>query len=255
MGLEEDEARAYLQLLRIGPSKVRRLAEAAELERSKTYRILDELEAKGFVEPSLERPTRYRALEPSEVFDDILEEQRDRIEHLRSKRDTLLGPLERLERGDERGGLGMPAFRTIQGRDTIYRNVDQLLEETEEEVLAMSTHPAAVQLGDISGIMEAVIERVEEGIGFRTILNDEPRIRKQLDSRPSLDSVETRLFTTERTIRFLLRDETELIVMAVSDPSEHLRSEQDVAVLTDAHGLVQAYLELFDRTWAVAEPP
>jgi len=252
LGLSDDEARVYLHLHMLGLSKVRRISEAARLERSKTYRVLDRLKSDGLVQETLENPARYEARDPDAVIDDKIGEQRDRIQHLETMREVLVPAMHSLADSPENVPAGCPSLRTVQGRESIYRNGARLVDDAENELLAMSTHPSAAQLAQLADIETKVDALVEAGVTARVL------VETSMDSLSSLadhedDAFAIRAVPTDKTIRFVLRDEEELMVVVQSDPSQQLKSDDDIALVTDARGLIQAYTALFDTWWTKAK--
>lgn len=257
VGLPSEQARAYVHLHHLGPSKVRRIAEVADLERSKTYRTLDALEEQGFVERTMESPTRYAALPIDEALGRLIEEQTRWLDRLAETRDRMERALADLQ-GSQLDQLDSPTFRTLQGRDAIHRKVVEIVQETSESLFFVSTHPAAPQLGHLSGIRGVVRELVEgTSVQVRSILRDEPKVISHLSEGPlvgDLEGAQTRIWDTERTVRTMIRDAEEVLIFAVSDPSETLRADRDVALWTDAPALVENQLAMFESAWERAQP-
>ncbi len=76
IGLTDYEARAYMQLLKIGVTTASRISEAASIPYSKIYEVLNSLERKGWVETRSGRPKKYYPKSPIEA----LEAERLRLE-------------------------------------------------------------------------------------------------------------------------------------------------------------------------------
>lgn len=70
LGLTGEEARAYLVLLRDGTLTAQQVSLSLEVQYPAVYRILQSLQAKGWIEGSRERPNRYRARAPSIVAEE-----------------------------------------------------------------------------------------------------------------------------------------------------------------------------------------
>ena len=71
-GLSEKEALLYLHLLKYGPKPPSLLAKSLKTYREDVYRTLTGLKDKGMVNPSLEAPTVYAAVELDIALDSAL---------------------------------------------------------------------------------------------------------------------------------------------------------------------------------------
>lgn len=256
IGLEEPEARVYVQLARLGPSKVRTIAEAAETQRTKTYRVLDDLEERGFVKATMESPTRYAAEPAERVFERLIAEEKRRFERLEGARGALVPKLEQLRGAEASPPTSGPSFRTLEGRESIYRTLAEMFKQAEDRVRVISTNPSAVGSDEVSELREALLPRLQaEEILLDIVYGADARIPDERAERiGKVPTVSARRWPTDRTVRFVLQDEKALLMFVVSDPSGELSAEQDVAIWTDAPALVESQLALFETAWAVAEP-
>jgi len=64
LGLTKSEARAYLAVVKLGPSRTTEIAREASLQRTEIYRLMSRLVSMGLVEETLDKPLRYRASNP-----------------------------------------------------------------------------------------------------------------------------------------------------------------------------------------------
>src|SRR5213594_2122335 len=70
LGLTGKEGRAYLGLVRNGVSTAQEVSQLLGVQYPAVYRILQSLQAKGWIEVSRERPNRYRARAPRIVAEE-----------------------------------------------------------------------------------------------------------------------------------------------------------------------------------------
>ncbi|HLC32219.1 MAG TPA: helix-turn-helix domain-containing protein [Candidatus Nanoarchaeia archaeon] len=78
IGLTKGEARVYLALMRLGPTKTGRLASTAGVSSSKVYKILDRLEKKGLVGHVLRQKIKYfAAVSPRRIIDYLSEKEQE----------------------------------------------------------------------------------------------------------------------------------------------------------------------------------
>ncbi len=79
LGLTGKESRAYLALLSHGVSTAQQVSALLDVQYPAVYRILQSLQAKGWIEVSQERPNRYRARAPRIVAEEARQARSDEL--------------------------------------------------------------------------------------------------------------------------------------------------------------------------------
>jgi hypothetical protein len=113
-------------------------------------------------------------------------------------------------------------------------------------------HPATMSLGEASGILEALVEKLRGGVRVRAIVNGappDPRLGEVLRER-----AQVRTLPEGVSGGMMVVDRRELILSFVSDPSGRLSATEDVSLWTDARDLVELQARLFDSLWNDATP-
>ena len=88
-GLSEKEAQLYLHLLKYGPKPPSLLAKSLKTYREDVYRTLTSLIDKGMVNPSLETPTVYAAVELDIALDAALKRQETELREMERRKQEL----------------------------------------------------------------------------------------------------------------------------------------------------------------------
>lgn len=130
LGLTEYETRAYIGLVRAGPTTARDLSEASEVPHSRIYDILSKLEKRGWVESQSGRPARYRAKSPSEALRLFRIKQEENLKEASEIIEKELEPL--YEKG---GGMERPDVWTIRGEKEILSRIEEMFTSAEIEIL------------------------------------------------------------------------------------------------------------------------
>lgn len=92
--LTNGETKAYLALLKLGPSKVGPIVTASKVSYSKIYDVLDRLITKGIVSFSIKEKTRiYQAITPNRLFE-MIEKKEAEIKITRKELETIMPDLE-----------------------------------------------------------------------------------------------------------------------------------------------------------------
>lgn len=254
IGLEEPEARVYVQLARMGPSKVRTVAEAAGTQRTKTYRVLDDLEERGFVKATMERPTRYEAEPAERVFERLIAEEERQMERLASARGRLVPRLEQLRAAEASPPAESPSFRTIEGRTSIYQTLAEMFEQAEERVRIVTTHSTRAGSDEISGMRESLVPRLQAGeVRLDIIYGADAELPDaRVERIDKVPGVRGRRWSTDRTVRFVVQDSTAVLMFVVSE-SDGDPPADEIAIWTDAPALVESQLALFETAWASSD--
>lgn len=251
LGLDQDEALVYVRLIQAGPVKAGKLAPYVDVSRSKLYRILDDLSERGFVSKSIERPTVYTPLDPNKVFelvDEHLQRKRSRVENVRER---CQDPLERLQA--EPSPERPEHWERIEGTAAVYEKLHDLAVEAQASFWDVSNHETTVaqSVPVVDEAWRVVTNQAEDkDLDVRLLfdLGDEPSTVVPEATQGS-DRIEIRGFQAERTIHYLVVDEEEALVWVRPTPLGTMKGRQDVALWTNAPGVVYPRVLLFERLW------
>lgn len=253
LGFDNAEATIYVKLLQNGPSRASTLASLSDLNRTKVYRVLDDLVDRRFASASVGRPTIYQAEDPEAVFgllrEDIRSEERtlDRIEG------ELLDPLEEIS--DTGHEVDRPDWKLIEGYPRIYDTLHRLIHTAEEEIVLVSNHAITTNLVPfVEEAWEEATERASGGVNFRALLDLDACQGERVERWFEEDNVEVRHRALEEHVHFVLIDQEQVLQWLVMDPEGSVQMDEGAAILSDAPGLVTAASLLAENLWAGAEP-
>lgn len=252
LNLGHAEAALYVHLCVAGPAKAGDLASALRLHRNEVYRSAGRLLSRGLIEMTMERPARYAAVSPGQVFDVEIEGRLAAVRELRAARDEVTPLL--LQAAQPVEPASRSTYKVIQGRHDVYAARGRLLSEATRDVEWASTFPPAVPLAEITGTLDLLARRVDEGLAFRGLFRATQAGWARLAPLARMDRAQVRRLDVDGTIQMILADRRELLMWVVNDPSESLHARQEVAIHTTAPGFVQAEGVFFDQAWARAPP-
>ncbi|MEM5852793.1 MAG: helix-turn-helix domain-containing protein [Candidatus Aenigmatarchaeota archaeon] len=101
LGLSDYEARAYTELVLLGPSNASDLSKVAEIPRSKIYEVLEHLMEKQMVEVFDEKPKIFRAIDANVTIKNLIEEKEGYLKNIKEKADKVIAYLKNFERREE----------------------------------------------------------------------------------------------------------------------------------------------------------
>ena len=89
-GLTKNESKIYIFLSKSGPKKAIEISRDEGIPRTETYHLLSNLEYKGIIVPSIQRPTRFSAVVIEKAIDSIIQTQIKRIDELKILKDDMV---------------------------------------------------------------------------------------------------------------------------------------------------------------------
>ena len=136
-GLEEDEAKVYLGLLRMGSAKASEISHSTKTDRVRGYKILENLKNQGFVTSTLSSPILFSANEPKDTLLKIIKRKKQETEKLESNIGKLLEILSQIKTNQH--STELPKLTVISGRNNIYDQILKAIEETTDELYIVTT--------------------------------------------------------------------------------------------------------------------
>ena len=137
LGMDELEAKIYLNLLRTGPITASALAKEINIDRAKTYRVIDKLSSNGIVSISFSSPKLCIASEPGEVLSLTLQKKEEEITKIRRDGKKIIDKVKDISTADNKATV--PTFRVIQGIENITSQIERILENTTEIFYLVTT--------------------------------------------------------------------------------------------------------------------
>jgi sugar-specific transcriptional regulator TrmB len=90
LGLKHLDAEVYVYLAQNYPQKARDIAEALETYKRQLYRSLENLQRKGMVSASQERPARFSAVSFDKVLDQFIKANREEAQRIEENKEQIL---------------------------------------------------------------------------------------------------------------------------------------------------------------------
>lgn len=149
LGLDELETRIYLNLLRIGPITASALSKEMNVDRAKTYRMVDKLSSIGIVSISFSSPKLCVATDPDEILSITLKKKEEEISKIKKDGKNIIEKIKSVSSNEAKST--MPTFRIIQGIENITSQIERMLETTTDIVYFVTS------LDDVSRLYHSEI--------------------------------------------------------------------------------------------------
>ncbi|WP_196214061.1 TrmB family transcriptional regulator [Methanolobus vulcani] len=136
LGLTKYEASAYSTLLKEGVTGAQELSRKSDIPVGKVYEVLSNLNNMGLVEFQRSRPRKYKAVKPSIALNNLYtkkeEETKNELENFKLKVTELESKFSDIAQPDH---TELQFWATSIGEEDIIKNIKNLLDEVENEIL------------------------------------------------------------------------------------------------------------------------
>jgi len=164
-GLSEKEAQTYLHLLKYGPKLPTLLAKSLKTYREDVHRTLSSLIDKGMVNPSLDSPTVYSAVELEIALDVALKRHETGLRDMEVKKLELmeLSQQNRFRPSDE-----FTSYKIFKSLKEAVATMQSLMSSMDEEIICVVPEIMFV-IDSLFGLNEEMKRFIDRGGKFRVI--------------------------------------------------------------------------------------
>jgi len=249
-GLTENEVKVYIFLAKMGIIKAADISNSLRMHKAQVYRILKNLQSKGLVESTLEFPMRFTTVPFERVIDLFIKTKKEEASFLEDKKEDMIKFWKSI--GVEQPTPFPEKFVVIQGRNNIYSRILQLVEETNNEFLAVTTNLGVIR-ADQAGIIEAIEKRNIQSRLLTYISKENLDVTKKilnkiLKVKPKIKGRHTNLASNSFP-RFIIKDEKEAIFFVAPMENSSIVNREDTGLWTDSVAFVSALKMFFDNLW------
>jgi sugar-specific transcriptional regulator TrmB len=252
LGFDNIDAQIYVYLAKKGMKKASEVINALKLTKQQLYPSLKRLQSKGIISSTIEHPARFSAIPFEKVLDLYIKAKIEETRILQHSKAEILSNWENLKLDD-----GISAkFTVIEGRSYIYSKIHQMIQETRNQVLAITTVPALRQ-ADQRDIFDAnhkntlrsrirfrfLAELSEQNVhAMKAFLNETANAKFKIEGRnPDLGLT---LFP-----HMFIKDEEEAVFFVKPRTETSMIEKDDVCLWTDCKTLVKAFTAVFEELW------
>jgi len=208
-GLLKNEIRVYLYLARAGEKKAGEIAEAIQLHRTETYRILRDLEKKGIVFSIFEKPLKFTAVDLDKAIDLLVDAQKIKIKLLEQEKPSLVElwqsmPMAKAEVAKKE------LFQMLEGEQQVLMKANELLERSEEsfQIYASSDYLSELYYNDFSDKLKAQSSK----ISLNVVTDDSPKSAYFLGQMKWLASQHGVVAAEDNLPCFMISDNKEVLI-------------------------------------------
>ena len=219
LGLSKREIQVYMFLAKSGVQSTSFVAKRLKMERVQAYRTFKKLQEKGFIEATLERPTRFTIVAFEALVDNFINAKKNEVVNLNDQKQNLLTAWQSISAPESE--YPVAKFSIITGKKKIHSKMLNMIEESKTGVIVLTTALGLIQ-EDIAGIFDAVLSPSDESKVQTQIITEivpeNLKVAERIERNITEDRLNIKLrhvgMTSKFFPRFLIKDEEEAILYA-----------------------------------------
>ena len=252
LGFDEIDAQIYVYLAKKGTEKACNIIKALKLTKQQFYPSVKRLQSKGIVNSTIERPARFSVISFEKFIDLFIEAKIEEARSLRRSKAEILQNWHNLRLEDDASAK----FTVIEGRSFIYSKIYQMIQETKDSLIAVTTVPAMAQANQRDVFEPAYNSPFKNKIRLRflTELSEKNlHLMKELQKEflSANLNVEIRNPDLGLTLfpHMIIRDAEEVLFFIRPRIETSIIEKNDTCLWTDCKTLVKAFYVIFEDIW------
>jgi sugar-specific transcriptional regulator TrmB len=254
LGLSKREIQVYMFLAKSGVQSTSFVAKRLKMERVQAYRTFKKLQEKGFIEATLERPTRFTIVPFSALVDNYIVAKKNEVVNLNDQKQSLITAWQAISVPESE--YPVAKFSIITGKKKIHSKMINMIEESKSEVIVLTTALGLIQ-EDIAGIFDAAVAPSQERNVQVQIISEVSmenlKVVERLDRSIIEDKLSIKLrhinMNTKNFPRFLIKDEEEAILYAPFGNEASVLNLEDEGLWINDKMFISVLKAFFVQMW------
>jgi len=250
-GLTEKEAEVYIFLSQHDVRKGAEIARLLRKDKSQVFRILRRLQAKGFVEATLEFPSRFTAVPFENVLNSLVKAKQEEVAFIKKAKKDLLDYISKKRQVET-----LEKFVVIKGNRRIYSKISQIIRDTKHQLSLATTVPGLMR-GDRFGVFDVAFNHpLRSMIQYRFLIEfskENLKALKALVKRVPKTAFNFKVRNPDLGLslfpRMVTRDNEEILFFTSRPDRADKVGKDDVCLWTNCRSLVQAFGAIFEELW------
>ncbi len=168
LGFTSSQAKIYLALSKLDKSKVNAVAKNAQLDRAETYRVIAQLEEKGFLEKIITHPIEYKAIPIEQLLPILFQKKKDEIAQIEKQTTQLLQ-----HSTDEKITLEQEEYIRFAPRaEMVFSEIKQDNDNAERSIDIITSIEMIKEIGH-STVKQTFLKALKKGVK-KTIILEKP---------------------------------------------------------------------------------
>ncbi len=256
LGLSKREIQVYMFLAKSGVQSTSFVAKRLKMERVQAYRTFKKLQEKGFIEATLERPTRFTIVPFENLVDTFINAKKNEVINLNDQKQNLLVAWKSISTPESE--YPVAKFSIITGKKKIHSKMISMIEESTKQVIFLTTGLGLIQ-EDIAGIFDAAFDPSKNrNVNFQIITDISPdnlKIVERIDRNITEDRLNIKMrhmgMNSKFFPRFLIKDEEEAILYAPFGNETSVLNLEDEGLWINDKMFISVLKAFFEQMWSI----
>lgn len=255
LGLSKREIQVYMFLAKSGVQSTSFVAKRLKMERVQAYRTFKKLQEKGFIEATLERPTRFTIVPFESLVDSFINAKKNEVLNLNEQKQNLLTAWNSISTPESE--YPVAKFSIITGKKKIHSKMINMIQEAQKEVLFLTTSLGLIQ-EDIAGIFDSAVDLSKRNVVFQSltdISNENLKIVERIERNIIEDKLNIKIkhlgMSSKFFPRFLIKDEEEAILYAPFGNEASVLNLEDEGLWINDKMFISVLKAFFVQMWQI----
>jgi sugar-specific transcriptional regulator TrmB/CBS domain-containing protein len=254
LSLSKREIQVYMFLAKSGVQSTSFVAKRLKMERVQAYRTFKKLQEKGFIEATLERPTRFTIVPFETLVDTFISAKKNEVVSLSDQKQSLIKAWQSISAPESE--YPVAKFSIITGKKKIHAKMMNMIEDSKSEVIILTTSLGLIQ-EDIAGIFDAAIAQSQEQNTTLQIISEVSHENLKTMLRLNRSFSDEKLNIKLRHVnlsskffpRFLIKDEEEAILYAPFGNEASVLNLEDEGLWINDKMFISVLKAFFVQMW------
>ena len=254
LGLSKREIQVYMFLAKSGVQSTSFVAKRLKMERVQAYRTFKKLQEKGFIEATLERPTRFTIVPFEALVDNFINVKKNEVANLNEQKQNLLTAWQSISAPESE--YPVAKFSIITGKKKIHSKMLNMIEQAKSEVIILTTALGLIQ-EDTAGIFDAFLSPSDSHNSLTQIITEigpeNLKVVERIDRNIEEDRLNIKLrhvgMSTKFFPRFLIKDEEEAILYAPFGNEASVLNLEDEGLWINDKMFISVLKAFFVQMW------
>lgn len=249
-GLTRNEARVLVFLTKTGPSKASEVARAVQINRTETYRTIRNLQRRGLVEATLERPVRFQSVPFDKSLQVLIDERKARLRILEQRGEILRRQFEDIR--VEPVAQEVERFQVVEGRIRIEQRLQSMYTQAKKSVMTVLS-PSEIVRADTSGLFDMLAHAVKTDLRVRAITAITQSNLEIIQKLCEIIEIRHLDLKAKPVPRVSIIDDNEAL-FEITTADEIQRSDEEVALWISSKAFVHNLQAYFEEMWTSGTP-
>ena len=254
LGFSKREVQIYIFLAKAGVQTTSFVAKRLKMERVQAYRTFKKLQEKGFIEATLERPTRFTVVPFEKLFDDSLETRKSELTSLSDQKGELMVAWRTVSAPEAE--YAVAKFSIITGKKKIHLKMLNMVEEANKSLLGLTSGAGLVQ-EDLAGVYDSIEHPSKKG-GVHTrmlteIFPENLRVVESMDKNFNAGKTDIEChhmrFDSKLFPSFLIKDDEEALLYSMSGDLAPLLTLEEEGLWINDRMFISILKGFFSQMW------